>query len=293
MKLIETLRIRATSRVRREKARLGLGQRPARLDIRLDGFDAPLAGDMPGLTLEAWQERVVELLQWAGPMPVRITAHAGHALLPDLVRFCHRLEMPVTVRTGPDGLSGPRAEELLDRGMQICELVATTLEGPGEEAVRALVHARNSRGVPLTVHVHIPITEASAAGARANFEAARGLGADGVVLCPPWQGLSLSATAGAAVAAALAEGWPLQKTSAGAREVLGSMRAGGPGAPRKGGKCELGGLRLALLPDGKAVVCPFKPGMASGPLADSAGDLGAHRDAIRRCDRVCGHPELV
>ncbi len=293
MKLIETLRIRATSRLRREKARLGLGQRPARLDIRLDGLDAPLPGEVPGLTLEAWQERVVELLQWAGPMPVRITAHAGHALLPDLVRFCHRLEMPVTVRTGPDGLSAARAEELLDRGMQLCELVAASLAGPGEDAVRALVHARNSRGVPLTVHVHVPISEASAAGARANFEAARGLGADGVVLCPPWQGVSLSALARTGVTAALAEGWPLQKTSAGAREVLGSMSAGGPGAPRNGGKCEVGGLRLALLPDGSALVCPFKPGRASGPLADSGADLAAHRDAIRRCDRACGHPELV
>ncbi len=294
MKLLETLRIRAASAARRRAARFGVGERPARLDLRLDGFDAPTtAGAGAALRVDQWQERLVEYLQWVGPTPVRITAHAGHPFLPDLARFCHRVEMPVTVRTGPAGLDVARAEELLDRGMHVCELVTERIDAEAEAALRALVHARHDRALPLTVHVHVPIHEGSADGARGVFAAARGLGADAVVLCPPWQGVALGPSARAGVAAALGEGWPLQGTGRLAREVLVALAPGGPGAPRSGGNCALGGTRLVLEPDGAARVCPFHPGLATGPLAESGAALAAHRAAIRRCDRRCGHPELV
>ena len=293
MKLLETLRIRATARARRQLARLGVGEKPARLDLRLDEFDAPTPpGSGSPLRVDQWQDRLVEAIQWLGPVPMRITCAAGHPFLPDLVRFGHRLEMPVTVRTGPEGLDEARAEELVDRGMATCELV-TTLDDAGAQAVRALIHARHTRAASLTVRVHYPIRAATVAGARSAFDSARGLGADGVVLVARWQGVTFGGAERAALDAALAEGWPLQATSPVAREALERLAAGGPGAPRSGGACALGGLRLALGPDGVATVCPFKPGHHGGALVDSGAGLAAHREAIRRCDRVCGHPELV
>lgn len=292
MKLLETFRIRAAAAVRRRKARYGLGEKPARLEIRLDGFDAPGPIASDALRVDQWQDRIVEAIQWIGPVPLRITAAADHAFLPDLVRFGHRLEMPVTVRTNPEPLSVERAEELVDRGMATCEVV-TTLDGAGEAAIRALVHARHSRAATLTVVVHFPITAATAAGARAGFDKARGLGADGVVLAAPWRGFAVNAAAKEGIAEALAQGWPLQRTAAEARAVLGSLAEGGPGVRRTSGQCALGGLRLALGPDGAASVCPFHVGHHSGPLVDAPSALAAHRAAVRSCDRRCGHPELV
>ena len=231
----------------------------------------------------------MELLQWAGSVPVRVIAEADHPLLPEVIRFCHRLEMPVTVRTGPRGLTMARAEEWVDRGMAACELVSD-LDESGEAAVRALVHARHSRAVQFTVVIH-----ASPGGKLLSgvFTAARDLGADGVVIAAPWQGVALSPPARAELDAALKEGWPLQQTSKVARTALDRLAPGGPGAPRGQGSCALGGLRLALAPDGAAFACPFKTGSTLGPLAESGEALADHRALIRRCDRVCGHPELV
>ena len=293
VKLLETLRIRAASAVRRQRARVGRPDRPARLDIRLDGFDADGVEAGAPLGAEAWQERIVELLLWAGAMPVRVVASADHALLADTVRFCHRLEMPVTVRTGPEGLTPARSAELIDRGMARCELVVAAVDEAAEAAVRALVHGRNSRAANLTVHIHLVVSEASAPGAAAAFERARALGVDGVVRAGPMRPTSLSASAQAGVRAALAIGWPLQSTSPVAAEALPRLDAAGPGAPRTSGRCNLGGLRLALGPDGVGYVCPFKPGRASGPLAETSAALAAHPDASPRCDRHCAHPELV
>ncbi len=293
VKLLETLRIRAASAVRRQRARVGRADRPARLDLRLDDFDADGVAAGPALSAEAWQERIVELLLWAGAMPVRVVARADHALLADTVRFCHRLEMPVTVRTGPEGLDESRAAELVDRGMARCELVVNGLDEVAEAALRALVHGRNSRAASLTVHVHLVVDERSATHAASVFERARSLGVDAVVLAAPMKPSGLSSAAKAGVAAALAVGWPLQGTSTVAAEALSRLDGAGPGAPRTSGKCNLGGLRLALGPDGVGYICPFKPGRASGPLSEASESLAAHRDAIRRCDRHCGHPELV
>ena len=241
------------------------------------------------LRLEQWHERVVELLQWVGAVPVRIIAEADNPLLPEILRFCHRLEMPVTVRTGSRGLTVARAEEWVDRGMAACELVSD-LDEPGEAAVRALVHARHSRAVQFTVVIHASPGGRPLPGV---FQSARDLGADGVVICAPWQGVNLASAARAELDTALKEGWPLQKTSKVARTALARLAPGGPGAPRGQGSCALGGLRMALVPDGAALVCPFKTGSTLGPLAESGAALAEHRASIRRCDRVCGHPELV
>jgi hypothetical protein len=293
VKLLETLRIRAASAVRRQRARVGLGDRPARIDVRLDDFDADGVVVGAPLVIEAWQDRLVELIQWAGPVPTRLVAEAAHPLLADLVRFCHRLEMPVTVRIGPTGLDNARATELIDRGMARCELVVDALEGAGEAAVRALVHGRNSRAANLTVHVHLRVSEAGAAGASGAFEAARALGVDAVVLAAPFRGPALSAGARTAVQSALAVGWPLQATSPVAVEALPRLDGAGPGAPRRSGHCHLGGIRLALASDGVAYICPHKAGRAPGPLAESAAALADHRRQIRGCDRHCAHPELL
>ena len=293
MKLFETLRIRAASAVRRQRARVGVADRPARLDVRLDDFDDDGVSMGAPLTLEQWHERVVELLQWAGAMPVRVVARADHPFLAELVRFCHRLEMPVTVRTGPHGLSAARAAELIDRGMARCELVVPVFDDAADGALRALVHGRNSRAASLTVHVHLVVSEASAPAAASAYERARALGVAGVVLAAPLRSAALSASGQAGVRSALAVAWPLQATASVAAAALPRLDGNGPGAPRIGGKCHLGGLRLALAADGSAYICPHKPGRCTGPLASVSEELAAHRKAIRGCDRHCAHPELV
>jgi hypothetical protein len=265
VKLLESLRIRAASAVRRRAGRLAparmiLGDKPGRLDLRLDALDAPPAHLAVGaaasacgapLDLDAWQERVVDFVQWAGPAPVRITAAADHALLPELVRFCHRLEMPTRVRTGPQGLGEARAEELLDRGMATCELVARSV-GEAEDAARALVRARHSRAAPLRLVLELPTVTAE------DSEAARGLGIDSVLAAAGWLGGD-----------------------------------GAPGRPRSGGRCPVAATRLEVGPGGTLSICPFKAGGTAARLPEAAAELAGHRAAIRACARECHHPELV
>lgn len=242
MKLLESLRIRARSSLR---ARLPLGERPSRLDLRLDGFDGPGNVPAPTLDVDAWQERVAEFVMWAGPMPARIIGEASHPGLPDLVRFCHRLEMPTTVRTGPAGLTEDRATELLDRGMATCELVVAGLDDEAESAARALVHARHVRAGQLSVRLHVAGVSAPSAQAVAQ---ARALGVDVVVASPPWLGPD-----------------------------------GLPGARREGGHCPVAQRRVLLLPDGTVTSCPYKPGAARVLPPDLSAHRQAVRACDRAC----------
>ena len=219
--------------------------RPPRVDLRLDDFDGPENVPPSTLDIDGWQEQVVAFVQWAGPMPARIIAHASHRDLADLVRFCHRLEMVTTVRTGPAGLDNRRAEELLDRGMAICELVVDALDAEAEEAARALVHARHSRAGQLSVHLHVRGHGQPSEELRTR---ARALGIDRVLGSPPWVGPD-----------------------------------GLPGERRSSGHCPVASRRVLLLPDGAVVACPFKGGAATTFPPDLADHRAAVRACDRAC----------
>jgi hypothetical protein len=158
-----------------------VGEKPARLELDFDGFDSPVALGAETLSLEDWQERVVSFVQWAGLVPVRISGHAGHEYLADMVRFCHRLDMPTRVRTPAEGLTLAKAEELIDRGMMACEVVAPSVAA-AEQAVRHLLHARLSRAAQLRVILH-----ATSEVSESDRAIGRGLGIDDVVIVRPWR----------------------------------------------------------------------------------------------------------
>lgn len=181
VKLLESFRIAAAASARKRLGRLGIVEKPGRLELALDDFDAPSQLGASVLGYEAWQDRVVGFIQWAGPAPVRITAHPDNPLLADMVRFCHRLEMPTRVRTSAQGLDRHKAEELIDRGMMLCELVAATV-AEAEPAVRHLIHGRLSRAATLRVVLH-----ATKPVSPADRDSARGLGIDEVIEVPDWR----------------------------------------------------------------------------------------------------------
>lgn len=181
MKLIEAFRIQAAAAARVRLGRLGFGEKPGRLELALDDFDSPVAFGPARLDYESWQERVVAFVQWAGPAPVRITARNDNVLLADMVRFCHRIEMPTSIRTGAHGLTPQRADDLVDRGMVACELVADSV-ADAEPAVRHLLHARLSRAAQLRIVLHAtsPVSES-------ERHVARSLGIDDVSVIDPWR----------------------------------------------------------------------------------------------------------
>lgn len=295
MKVLESLLIRGRARVRaRTRSEL-----PARLDLRLDDLDAPGPVPAPTLDLDGWQARIVEVVQWAGALPVRIVSRADHPLLPEVVRFCHRLEMPTTLRTNARGLDRAKAEELVDRGLERCILRVAGLDdrlqgevlgdtaSEADAALAALVLARHSRVAQISVLVEIPFDARTAPGLRSLFSWARGKGADGVVLAAPFRGTSVP---GDALSFARGERAPFHRSQ---REVLDVIeKIDGIGSKRSGGTCPTVN-RLEILPDGAVRGCPFKEGLGQGPIAEAWSATAAHRAAIRACDRQCGHPELT
>lgn len=252
---------------RRRLARL---DGPARIDIALDDDGGPA-----GRPLGEWQDRVLDLFMAHGVLPVTVMARPGNPVLGDLVRFCHRLEAPVTVRIVGAGLDERVAAEIIDGGAR-----RVIVEEPTPTALHALAAVRRSRSARVDVEAALP-PEASVELARELMAA----GADGVRVEPGWR-------------APVSRSWPLRdviasfnRTDAAVWPALDRLAAVGadvaPGHPRDGGACGIG-ARVVL----------DREGIRSCPWKDSAtdqkgtwADLEAHRAAIRACDRVCWHPE--
>jgi hypothetical protein len=289
VKALEQLVIRARAGWRTRRARVG-GTRPARLLLRIDDFDAP--GEIPAATLDLdkWFDLVVRVVEWGGALPVTIVSRVTNPLLAELVRFCHRLECPTSLRTGPADLTLRRAEELVDMGLAAVAVRMDAASREATDAIAALVAARASRGLPLDIVAELP----PGPGIRERWEAARAAGADGAALAAPWRG---AAAGGDGIAWAKGQGGRFQRTR---REVFTAIEAANPspdqpGRPGRAGACPVGSLRLEALPDGTLRSCPFQPGAV--PAGDRAADawaaLADHRAAIRRCDRACAHPDLL
>lgn len=241
------------------QARVGAG--PAALWVALDDAQ-PLA---------FWQERVLDLFLAHGAVPVTVAADADCGSLAEVVRFAHRLDVPVTVRIGAAGLDAAVAAALVDAGAR-----RVVVHAPRPEAFVALAAARASRGANVDLEAEVA-ADVGVSDARALVAA----GADGVRVAAGWSG-------------APAEPWPLRELIASFQRTPPELwqalrRMGGqtePGAPRTGGSCAASS-RLVLDAAGLHQ-CPWKSG---GGAADWAG-LADQRAEIRACRRECWHPSV-
>jgi hypothetical protein len=181
--------------------------------------------------------------------------------------------------------AGVRRVLLLDRGGDAAVDAAV-------DAVRHLVRARRDRQAALDVVVEV----APGAGELAERGAVlREAGADGVRAWVPWGGRP------DADWVRRGRGWiaSVNRSAPEGLDVMEAMDGAGPGAPRRGGHCPVGGLRLELRPDGTACHCPNLPGaVGTAPLRADGLDalltgLAAQREGIRACARWCGHAELL
>lgn len=285
MKALQQLVIRSRSALRAWRARRGGAPLPGHLVLRLDDFDAPgpVAG---GASLDDWQGRVVDTLGWLGVVPTRVIARASHPLLADLARFANRLECPVTVRTGPEGLDDLVALALVDAGVRRVIVAGT---GAGE-AIAALSRARRERSAVVDLVVEVPAERAF--GLRGEAEEVRAAGADGIRLAAPWEGGPWRIDVVDGVREARAWVASFHRSDREALLALPDFVGRAPGTPRARGRCPVAGLRLELGPDGRVCGCPWKAGAV--PLAGEGTweALAPHRAAIVACDRACWHPEL-
>ncbi len=253
---------------------------PSRLDLRLDDLGGVGFGELPSRAaarpLEEWQTRVVDWFLAHGPVPVCVIGRPGNPLLKEMVRFCHRLEVPVSVRTTATSLGLPEAEAIIDGGAR-----RVIVGEPTEEAFLALAAARASRSarVDLEAELH----------AGASLEQARALqaaGADGGRVVGAWRGTA-------------PEPWPLRslvasfsRTPAALWAALDDMAggaAGEPGRARARGHCPIG-ARVVLDGEG-ASSCPWQPGRIGRDAGWAA--LAEHRADIAACTRECWHPEAL
>jgi hypothetical protein len=291
VKALEHLVVRVRSRVREERARRGLGGPPARLVVRLDDFDAPNVVGDARFTLDDWQEAVVRVIEWSGALPVHIVGRSDHKLLAEMVRFAHRLECPTTLRTDARVLAH-RADELVDCGLDRV-IIRRDDDLSLSDAIQSCLDARISRKAALEIRVELPFVPRTAAELRAASDAAVRAGADGVELAIPWSGGPFAQpTVDSALALRSATNG---RTTKEVFDILPRMDGAGPGAPRQRGSCGVGTARVELLPDGSLRCCPFKADTVrlGDAMAPAWAAMAAHRSAVQRCDRVCGHPELL
>ncbi len=330
MKALDTLWTSARSRVRQERARWGRPGAPAWMALQLDDMDAPVPAGAteplaPSRTAEAWSADLARFVAEYGTIPVRVTAHATSALLPDVVRFAYRLDCLVSVRTCAQGLDTARAEAILGAGATRVEVrVAGATDavqnavlgedvGTARDAFAALLGARaRLGGIPAgrpRVLAEWVLNAGGASDLRQIFDEARRAGLDGVRIGVPWTGVeALLADPGvhAALAWARTQRAPFHATStevldrlAGARTGEGEAGEGGaPGLSRRSGRCAVGGLRVTVAVDGGHAACPFHAG-ATRPTSDDEDAtsvrerLVGHVAATRACTRHCLHPEVL
>lgn len=165
MKELEQFVAQSRAKWRGFRARLPLVSRGA-APIRLV-LDLQSESDSPPSPAE-WKKVLVSAITWLGPTRVCIKATAeGMDLVPELVRFCHRLECPThLVTSGP--VTDDEALVLLDRGLGAVTIRVAGLDESVQQAVlgqrlesavgalHAFAEARTTRGRPLDILVNVP-----------------------------------------------------------------------------------------------------------------------------------------
>jgi len=328
MKKLEQ-RVAATrAGIRRAVSRIGITDprriRPVRLVIRLhdpllDPTRRPSAGVVrPPLPLATWRELLVSAIDWLGPVELTLMAgsHTGDALVPDLVRFAHRLGCRVRLVTDGTGMDRALALHLVDRGLagvrvlvggvsdEVQQQVVGNTAEQATGAVFALVGARRDRVAPLDVEVATPWLRPADTELRAVFGWAHQAGTQGFVLLAPGRATGLP-TEDAVLSWLSEQPAPFNRTMARTLRALRQMAAhedGEPGIPRGVAaglepalRCPMGGQRLEIDLHGNLCCCPFK-----GPIGHVEGSLpvawtgaAAHLADIRACSRACVHDELT
>jgi hypothetical protein len=246
---------------------------------------------------------------------VLATHSAQHKLLPELVRFAHRLECPTLLVTDGVGSDLDRAEELIDRGLAKVRVLVASLDedvqravvGGGaaeaQAAVQALLNARRERRSTLDVEIGLPWSGGAASSARGVLGWSRQIGADGLRVLPPWKAALVGDPA--ALEELQREGGAFLRSEGTVYRDIVAMHAaadGQPGLPRaeaelrlRGRRCPVGGQRLELSARSRVSACPFQ-----APIGEYSEDIrglwasgGAHQQAIASCGRACAHPELA
>jgi hypothetical protein len=289
---------------------------PARvvLDLGRSWSGLPVEADQDP---ERWFQVLLAAVEWLGPVPVTFLNRSRclSPLVPDLVRFAHRLECSVSLYGVDGGVDDDMALQLVDRGLQRACLVLGGVTpdlhaevsgrsvGRTTAAVTALVRARERRRASLDVVVDFPCTPATAKDLPAVLGWARQAGADGFAVSPPFLAPAAPATLDDELELRVTEletsRDPFHRT---ARGTAGALRAtwqvgdGGPGGlgPTV---CPVAGLRLDLRGCGRFGACPFKRSIgqlsSGGGLTEAWAAGREHFEAVRSCPRRCWHQELV
>lgn len=278
MNVITRLRVQARSAIHLRVSTLPTWLRnrlpggPSLIVLELDDL-AAAAGQGMARPLEEWQGRVLDLFLAHGPVPVTIVSRSSNVILGDLIRFCHRLDVPVTVRTTSLGLDAVGAMRMIDGGVR-----RVVVEQPIVDAFVLLAGARETRKAKVDLEA-AALPSATVTDARAWGAA----GADGVRVVASWTDVP-------------AEPWPLRDVIASFQRTppelwrgLNAMRkdSGTPGHARSAGHCDVG-ARLVLDGEG-ARHCRWKGGRAGRDAPWK--NLAAQREEVQSCDRECWHPE--
>lgn len=281
---------------RRAGGRWGLAGGPARLVLR----PGPALGEARA------RQSVIDAVAWLGPVPVDIESASVGAEIVGLVRFVHRLDCPVCLRTDGAGLGAAEALALVDAGLRAVQLrvagVSDAVQLPitgvpvavAAAALQALVAARADRGVALDIEVLVPWEGDAGHELRALLGWSREAGADGLRLGAPLAPAAVCRD-GAALALARGERGAFHRTPPAVLDGLAEMSAAagdsGPGLPRAGGRCPVAAQRLVVDGAGSGGVysCPFHAGAAPIGAAPSAAWAAGdpHRAAIAACTRRC------
>jgi hypothetical protein len=268
-------------------------------------------------SLERWQHQLLAVIDWLGPVPVTFLtrSHRLPALVPELIRFLHRLGCSVSLYGVDSGIDDELALRLVDLGLERACLVLGGVTpdlhaevsgrsvGRTTAAVTALVRAREQRGASLDVVVDFPCTPGTAKDLPAVMGWARQAGADGFAVSPPFLAPAASARLPSSLSRRILElersGDGFHRTPRGTARALEATWAAGDGGPGGLGptRCPVAGLRMDLRACGRFGACPFHRSIGQlEPGTDPAAawaDGGGHFEATRSCERRCWHQELI
>jgi len=289
---------------------------PARLILQLDDRDVEgTMGSGDELSLREWNQAIAQVIEWLGPVPVTViaTRNAGDVLVPELIRFAHRLECPTTLVTDGTGVDGDKAVELLSSGLSAIrflvggvsdEVQQRTVGNDAADAtggVSAMLAARRETEMDVDIEVAIPWVEGVTEELTAIVGWARQAGVDGFRISAPYRAVSLPADP-ELLDEIVDSSEGLCRNTPISIEELHAMVAHQDGAPglarthsRRRFKCSVGGERLVIGRRRSVYSCPFHAPIVELDVDFASGwaQAGTHLESIASCTRACVHTELA